>query len=467
MLDLVTLLFHLVAPDHEFQVVGLQEVVCHILSECDADPALRRRAALAALRVAPQHLRHEALVGGLAVAVHLPDGVEGDVVRREEAPVNHEDLLVDDVAERQEAERLAEERVQVLVELFGYLALEAVELVHVSRLMIAPRKVHVLRVAQLPREQDQDHLGGERAAVDEVPVEQVRVVLRREAVDLPNVQQVVVLAVHVTADCELLVLRHVNVDQRRQVLEQLDHVEHDRVGVLLGYGLFLPLPLHQLLAKLRRHLAALVHGPAVLRVYVHAAQDHRLAHGLRLVARNRKRELLLLHLFLAGLELLPCVLVARRQLAQLREVLQGILRAPQGQVGGAPSVVALREVWLRLYRLRSVRQSGAVALHLQVAEGAVRVVDLDVGVLFLHAIEGVQAIVVGAIFAELDRNRVGNDSLYIVVLLEELVALIFGLFCPREGSLLCSHGDADVMFCLLPRKALPNRLAVASKRSLA
>ena len=60
-------------------------------------------------------------------------------------------------------------------------------LVHVLALVVAPRHEEVVRVEQLEPEEDEDALDRERAPVDEVAVEEVRVVSRRKAVQFENV----------------------------------------------------------------------------------------------------------------------------------------------------------------------------------------------------------------------------------------------------------------------------------------
>mmetsp|Transcript_8424 Transcript_8424/g.22899 ORF Transcript_8424/g.22899 Transcript_8424/m.22899 type:complete len:334 (-) Transcript_8424:348-1349(-) len=332
MLDLVALLLHLVAADDQLQAVLLQEVLGHVGSEGNTDPALGGYSPLSWLGVAPQHLRHQPGIRGLLLSVHSPDRVQRNVVLREEASVDHEDLVLDDVAERQEAEGLAEELVEVLVVLLGDLSLEAVELVHASRLVVPSCKVHVVGVQQLPCKQNEDNLDGERASVNKVTVEEVGVGRGRHTVDLPDVHQVVVLPVHVATDGDLAILRHIHVYQGGAGLQEVDHVHDDRVGVLLGDGLLLPLPLHQLFAELRGDFAFPVDWAIVAGSNVHAAHVDRLADRLRPVARDGHRKLLAFNNLLAVLQLGTGVPVLRRQLAQLGKVLQSVFGPPEGHV---------------------------------------------------------------------------------------------------------------------------------------
>ena len=67
------------------------------------------------------------------------------------------------------------------------LAFEAVHLVHVLALVVAPAHEEVRGVEQLETEEDEDALHGEGAPVDEVAVEEVGVVSRGEAVQFEYV----------------------------------------------------------------------------------------------------------------------------------------------------------------------------------------------------------------------------------------------------------------------------------------
>mmetsp|Transcript_13091 Transcript_13091/g.28852 ORF Transcript_13091/g.28852 Transcript_13091/m.28852 type:complete len:265 (-) Transcript_13091:1041-1835(-) len=176
-LDFIPLLLHLVAADDEFEVICLKEVGRHILPKRYANAPLGSHAAVARLRVAPEHLCHQALIRRLAVSIHLPDRVQRNVVLREEASMDNKDFRVDDVAQRKEAKRLAEQLVQLLVVLFGDLPLKTVEFVHVPCLVVTPGQVHMSRVQELPCEESNDDLHGKGAPVYEVPVKNVRVVL--------------------------------------------------------------------------------------------------------------------------------------------------------------------------------------------------------------------------------------------------------------------------------------------------
>mmetsp|Transcript_61071 Transcript_61071/g.158536 ORF Transcript_61071/g.158536 Transcript_61071/m.158536 type:complete len:391 (+) Transcript_61071:340-1512(+) len=386
MLDLVPLFLHLVATDHQLEVVGLQEILSHVPAERDPDAALRRCAAEARLGIAPQQLGHQAFVGWLTVAVDLPDLVQRHAVARKQTSMHNKNLAVDAMAQGQYTERLAKELVEVLVVLLGDLALETVELVHVSRLVVASGEIDAGGAKQFPREHNQYYLNRERSTVHEIPVEDVRVVLCGIPVDLPDVQKIVILPMDVSAHRNPSVVWHVYVDDGWQSFQQRKHVHHDCISALPGQGLLVLLPLHELLAELSGDLPALVDGARVRAVDGHAAHVDGLANGLCPVTGDCAGEDLLLADPLALLQLRARVLVIGRELAQLSEILQGILVPPQRHVSRASSVPSLREIFLGLDGLRRVEEGCAVAFHLDMAERPVRKIYLDGRVLRLGSI---------------------------------------------------------------------------------
>mmetsp|Transcript_44882 Transcript_44882/g.100899 ORF Transcript_44882/g.100899 Transcript_44882/m.100899 type:complete len:297 (-) Transcript_44882:94-984(-) len=292
-------------------------------------------------------------------------------------------------------------------------------------------------VEQLPREESQDDLDREGAAVHKIAVEQVGVCFGWHAIDLPDVEKVVELAMHVSTNCDLAVVGDFDVHQRGEGLQQLNHVHDDGVGALLGYGLLLLLPLHELLAELRRELPLLVDGAVVRGLYVHAAHVQGLAQRHRLLASYGSAKLLLIHLLLALLQLVAGVLILGDQLAELGEVSQGILGPSERQVGGAPPVPPLGECLVCLDGLRRVQQGRTIVFQLDVAERPVGVVYLDRRVLRLVAIKGVEAIAARAL-AQVDRLAVRRQGPRIVAVLEQLVALRLRLLGGRKGGV--SHG---------------------------
>mmetsp|Transcript_15838 Transcript_15838/g.45451 ORF Transcript_15838/g.45451 Transcript_15838/m.45451 type:complete len:226 (+) Transcript_15838:3362-4039(+) len=95
-----------------------------------------------------------------------------------------------------------EEEVENLIVILGlHLALEAVDAVHVLRFMIPPEKIYAFGVRYFKEKVGQDDLDGERSPINEVAIEQVRVVPGRVAVHLKDVDYIVKLAVRVATDC--------------------------------------------------------------------------------------------------------------------------------------------------------------------------------------------------------------------------------------------------------------------------
>ena len=80
-----------------------------------------------------------------------------------------------------------------------HLGLEAVDLVHVGRFVVATQEEHAVGVQDLECEQCHDVFEAERTAVDKVAIEQVRIRRRRHSVELEDAQQVVELPVGVAA----------------------------------------------------------------------------------------------------------------------------------------------------------------------------------------------------------------------------------------------------------------------------
>jgi hypothetical protein len=122
--DLEALVLHLVAAHEQLQAVALQECPSNIRPEAHAHAALGAGPAHARVRVAPQHLAHEALVRRLSEAVDCAQLIQRHVVAREEAAVDDEHLFAQNRAERQAAEELLEELHHRLVEFGANLACE-------------------------------------------------------------------------------------------------------------------------------------------------------------------------------------------------------------------------------------------------------------------------------------------------------------------------------------------------------
>mmetsp|Transcript_88209 Transcript_88209/g.246809 ORF Transcript_88209/g.246809 Transcript_88209/m.246809 type:complete len:317 (-) Transcript_88209:327-1277(-) len=265
MLDLKAVVLQLVAPDDQLQTVRQEELARHVLAKGDAHAALGGAAAADGCRIAPEHLRHEALRRRLATAVHFAERRQRHAVLGKKPPVHHEDLAVEDVAEGQEIKGNAEKGVERGVVLRDHLRHEPVVLVQASRLVIATCKEHTPGVQQFPSEQAQHDLDRERTSVHKVAIEDVRVFLGRNPVQLKDVQEIVKLTVDVAADRDLAPFRHLDVDDGLFLLEQCRNVEDHLASGGEGYLVASALPLHQGLAVLRGDAAAPVLRPAALR----------------------------------------------------------------------------------------------------------------------------------------------------------------------------------------------------------
>ena len=84
-------------PDDVLQRVALQEPPGHIRPELTANPSLAGCSPEAGLRVGPQQLAHDALLGWLLVSLSGLDVRQGDIVLAEQTSVHYQDLRVDNV----------------------------------------------------------------------------------------------------------------------------------------------------------------------------------------------------------------------------------------------------------------------------------------------------------------------------------------------------------------------------------
>mmetsp|Transcript_36667 Transcript_36667/g.112992 ORF Transcript_36667/g.112992 Transcript_36667/m.112992 type:complete len:403 (-) Transcript_36667:31-1239(-) len=389
--------------DDELQPVRAQEVLRDVGTEGDADAALALGAAGHDLRVGPEHLGHEAVVGDVAEAVHLLDVGDRDAVLAEEAAVRDEHLAVDHVRERQAVEDVLEEQEDVVVVLVPHLAVEAVHAVEPDRLVVPAGEEDVLGVRDLVREQRDDVLNGVRAAVDEVAVEQVAVRRARDAVELEDVQRVVELPVRVAAHGDFLALRHVDARHVGLRLEHVDRLQQDRDDVALADEL--------LVAEVGRHGGDevgrdLVVGADARAVVRRRDRDVALGelhvHGLRVRRRDRLGELDLAVHLLALLQLLLRVGVVGHHLRDGAVLGEGLLHLAELQEGGRLAVARLGEAGVDL--------EGAVG----VGDGLTGEAELDVG-------EGAVAEERGARLG-VDGDGVRGDGLLEAARLEVLVA---------------------------------------------
>lgn len=167
---------------HIVQFVVCAKLFRYIRSELDAHTALRRSPTHLRLRIGPQQFAHQTIVRRLAIAFDAPQIVERHIVRAEQSTVHYQHLLVDAMAQRQPIVHLRE-HIGHLRRVFGdHLTGEAVHLVHVDRFVIAARQKEVIGIQQLEAEQREYAFDGERAAIDKVSVEQIRIVFGGQSV---------------------------------------------------------------------------------------------------------------------------------------------------------------------------------------------------------------------------------------------------------------------------------------------
>ena len=149
------------------------------------------------------------------------------------------------MAQWQHAEKLGEEIIGLHVVLLPHFALEAVHFVELLSLVVTPTHEEMLWQTHFPSEQSHDDLHSERASVNEVSIEHIWVLLRGITVDFEYVQQVIVLPMNITADCNLVQFPKRNVDKTLALLEYLGSLLDDH-GCILPMECFLVfLPLHE------------------------------------------------------------------------------------------------------------------------------------------------------------------------------------------------------------------------------
>jgi len=71
--------------------------------------------------------------------------------------------------------------------------------------MIASGHVNAVWIMDLPWNQCQHDLNGERASIDEITIEQIRILSTRDSVEFKDIQQIIILTMDITAHCQLLV----------------------------------------------------------------------------------------------------------------------------------------------------------------------------------------------------------------------------------------------------------------------
>ena len=196
------------AHDQVQRRVQLEELLRDIGPKKKARPPGRLAAAALAGRVRPHSLLEQR-----SRRRNLVESVDGCDVGQsgrlaEQAAVDHEHLLLDDVDDGQRGEAGAEcvenFRSRLARIFLQTLLLESVAPVDVARLVVAAVQEHVVRQQHLPRKQRQDALHRVLPAVDEVAVEDEAGARGRKALQLEDGEKVVQLTVQIT-DIKVLI----------------------------------------------------------------------------------------------------------------------------------------------------------------------------------------------------------------------------------------------------------------------
>lgn len=140
--DLVTAHAHLVGANDSLQAVVFTEALGHIRAELETDTTLAGTATNLGLRVCPEHLHHQARLARLplVVAVELADIIQLDLVIGEETTVQDKVLVTNQGGQWQGREGLGEHLEDPLVIFSLALAFEAVNLIHIIRLVVSAVK---------------------------------------------------------------------------------------------------------------------------------------------------------------------------------------------------------------------------------------------------------------------------------------------------------------------------------------
>jgi len=71
--------------------------------------------------------------------------------------------------------------------------------------MIASSHVNAVWIVDLPRNQSQHDLNRERPSINEITIEQIRILSTRDSIEFEDIQQIIILTMDITANCQLLI----------------------------------------------------------------------------------------------------------------------------------------------------------------------------------------------------------------------------------------------------------------------
>ena len=192
------------------QLIVVKELPRDIRSELAPDASLAWRPAQHGLRIGPEQLAHDPLLGRLPASFRGTDVVQRDVVLGEQAAMHHQHLASQAVTQRQPVVDLGEELAHVGGVLRLHLALESVHLIHVFALVVTMGHEERVRVEELEAKEDKYALNREGAPVNEVSIEEVGILRTWKPVEFKDVHEVEELAVDISANRELGTIRDGN-----------------------------------------------------------------------------------------------------------------------------------------------------------------------------------------------------------------------------------------------------------------
>ncbi len=184
------------------ELVVVEPSLRDVRSKLDAHSSFIGNSAGCFARIRPEHVAERSGLWDLPVSLDFRDVFELDAIFREEASVNDKDLFVENVAESKSVESMREEVHRLVAVLSDDFSFESVELVHAPAFVVASVHVEAGWIHEFVDVEREDALHRKRSSVDEVSVEQVGSICRWLAVELEDVEQVIVLSMDVTADGE-------------------------------------------------------------------------------------------------------------------------------------------------------------------------------------------------------------------------------------------------------------------------
>mmetsp|Transcript_18851 Transcript_18851/g.47942 ORF Transcript_18851/g.47942 Transcript_18851/m.47942 type:complete len:354 (+) Transcript_18851:115-1176(+) len=210
---LVALVLHLMASDQQTQLVLFQEAFGHIWTKTNADTTFAGRTTGHRLWIGPEKFSHQSLIRRLAETINCSDLTQFDTILTEDTTMNNQDLGLNEMTERQALEHFGEE-ICSRSSILGFdFTKETIDAIHIDRFVIASREEHTVGEDTLQSEQRDDNLGAKTSAIDKITVEQHRVCFAGQASFLKNVQEIIVLTVCITTNCDSSIFWDSDIDQ--------------------------------------------------------------------------------------------------------------------------------------------------------------------------------------------------------------------------------------------------------------